>query len=65
MPSYLEALEMAVANNYDKAIEKLEETLDEYENKHTGSSPSSIFLLMKIASINKASGNLKDNEEVL
>jgi hypothetical protein len=64
MPSYLDALKLVVDKNYEKAVTKLEDTLHTYESENTPNTKMSIFLLMKMASINRISGLESENEDV-
>ena len=64
MPSYQEALELALKNKYKSSLEKLESVLDEITAEHSTNTAYHIFVLFKIASINNLSGKVFDNEEV-
>ena len=64
MPSYQEALKLAVDKKYDESLSKFNKLMDEITKEHSTNTPYHVFVLYKIASVNNISGKIADNEAV-
>lgn len=63
MPSYQEALKLAVDKEYKQSVEKLHQTVKEVETQVGPSSNFHLFLFQRIASVHLMLGEIEKVEE--
>ena len=64
MPTYQEALKLAVDKKYGESMTKFEQLMDEITKEHSTNTPYHIFVLYKMATVNNLAGKVTDNEAV-